>query len=245
MTTATPQPGRVLRPPPAGLGFTTWSRARASLISGIALAAIAVLGAFGNFGAVTPLVVPGDAAATARHLAASQPLFLTGIACLFCAALLDVLVAGAWYALFKSVNPRLSAVAALLRVVFAAVFIVAIVQLVRAILLVARPEEALRATAAFTTIWVTGLGLFGIHLLLIGYLAYRSGFVPRVFGVLLAIAGVGYLADAVGVVLVPGFTARFAQFLFVGEVAIIFWLLIRGRRLPDASSADHRVPDGR
>ena len=71
-----------------------------------------------------------------------------------------------------------------------------------------------------------------MSLLLIGYLAFRSGFIAKVFGILLVIAGVGYIADAIGVAFVPDFSAVFAQFMFVGEVAIIFWLLIKGRRLP-------------
>jgi hypothetical protein len=48
----------------------------------------------------------------------------------------------------------------------------------------------------FNDVWSAGLVLFGLHLLLIGYLAYRSTFVPRILGVLLAIAGLGYLFEA-------------------------------------------------
>ncbi|MCU1518258.1 MAG: hypothetical protein JWQ75_2979, partial [Pseudarthrobacter sp.] len=69
-----------------------------------------------------------------------------------------------------------------------------------------------------------------LHLLLIGYLAYRSGFMARIFGVLLIIAGLGYLADGFLTVLAPDFTFSFALYVFVGEVALIFWLLIMGRR---------------
>jgi hypothetical protein len=119
-----------------------------------------------------------------------------------------------------------------MRVAYAVLFVIAISRLVIGYSLLGDPEAALAAFTSFTTIWVISLGLFGLCLVLVGYLAFRSGFVARVFGVLLAIAGIGYLADAIGKAVVPDFTAVFAQFLFVGEVAIIFWLLIRGRRLP-------------
>lgn len=74
--------------------------------------------------------------------------------------------------------------------------------------------------------------LFAVHLLLIGYLAHQSGFMPRAFGILLVIAGLGYLADGFGAVMVADYSPIFAMFTFVGEVAIIFWLLIRGAKAP-------------
>jgi hypothetical protein len=141
-------------------------------------------------------------------------------------------VAGALYTLLKPVNRRLSAAAGWLRSIYALLLLGAISQLVIGFTLLGDPEAALPVLESFNTVWVISLGLFGVSLLLVGYLAFRSGFIARVFGILLAIAGIGYLADAIGMAFVPDFTAIFAKFLFVGEVAIIFWLLIKGRRLP-------------
>jgi hypothetical protein len=62
-----------------------------------------------------------------------------------------------------------------------------------------------------------GLILFGVHLLLIGHLAHRSGFMPKIFGVLLVIAGLGYLVDGFGAVLVQDYAISIGQFTFVGE----------------------------
>jgi hypothetical protein len=52
-----------------------------------------------------------------------------------------------------------------------------------------------------------------------------------VIGILLVIAGLGYLADGLGLVLVPGYSLDIALFNFAGEMVLIFWLLISGRRL--------------
>jgi len=229
----------------ARLNFTHWSPRTASLVSGVALAIMAVLAAVANFGAIVPLVTPGDAAATTQAIRGAEPLFVTGVILLFMVTLLDILVAGAWYALFRDVHRTVAAVAAWTRTVFAVAFMVAIGQLVAAVTHLDEPAVVLRSVEAFTTIWVTSLGLFGIHLLLIGYLAWRSGFVPRVLGGLLGLAGVGYLADAIGITLVEDFSAVFAQYLFVGEVAIIFWLLIRGRRLGARSPRQATGPRAR
>jgi hypothetical protein len=68
-------------------------------------------------------------------------------------------------------------------------------------------------------------------LALIGYLVYRSGFAPRLLGVLLVSAGLGYLVDEIGSVLVSGYALEISRFSFVGEAVLIFWLLIKGVRL--------------
>ncbi len=211
--------------------FATWSPRVASLIAGIALAVMSVVAGVANFAAITPLITPGDAAATAEAIANNQTQFLAGIIGMYLVAVLDIIVAAAWFTLFAPVNRTLSAVAAWARVVFALGFMIALGQLVVALTSTDDPPAALAAAEAFTTIWVSVLGIVGIHLVLIGYLAFRSGFVARIFGALLVLAGVGYVADAIGMLTVQGFTAIFAGYLFVGEVAIIFWLLIRGVRL--------------
>jgi hypothetical protein len=214
------------------LNFTGWSPRTAALVAGVALAAMAVLGGFGNLGAITPLIVAGDATATAQKISSSPGLFFAGVASFTIVALLDIVVAGAFFTLFRPVNRGLSLTAAVLRVAYAVLFLVAISRLVIGYSQLADPASALVTLESFNPIWVISLGLFGLSLVVVGYLAFRSGFIARVFGILLAIAGLGYLADAVAKAIIPGFTATFAQFTFVGEVAIIFWLLIAGRRLP-------------
>jgi Domain of unknown function (DUF4386) len=215
----------------ARANFTAWSPRTASLVAGWSLAVMAVLAALANFGAIVPLVTAGDAAKTAAAIGHAPGQWLFGVVGLFIVTILDIVVAGAWYTLFAPVNQRLAAIAAWLRVVFALGFMLAISQLVFALGRLDDPSAVLAATEAFTAVWLVSLGVFGIHLLVIAYLAYRSGFMARVFGILLAVAGLGYIADAIGTVFIPGFTARFGALLFVGEVAVIFWLFIKGRRL--------------
>src|SRR6476620_6233068 len=205
------------------MNHDTRSLRTASLIAGLALALMAVLAAFGNFVAIQPLVTPGDAAKTAIDISNSEALFRWGTASL-------ILVAAALLRLFEPVNRSLAITAAWFRVAYAAVYLVAIIQLVIALGLLEDPNQALRAIDAYGTIWLVGLIIFGVHLLLIGYLAYRSGFMAKVFGILLVIAGLGYIADGFVAVLVPGPSISIGQFNFVGEVALIFWLLIRGTR---------------
>jgi Domain of unknown function (DUF4386) len=212
------------------MNHDTQSQRTASLVAGLALALIAVIASLGNFIALEPLITPGDAAKTAEDILNSEAQFRWGITALIVAAVLDIVVAGALLALFEPVSRNVSMLAAFFRVAYTAVFLVAIIQLVVAVGLLGDPAEAMQAIDAYNTIWLVGLIFFGIHLLLIGYLAYQSGFMAKVFGILLVVSGLGYVADGLVTVLVPGPSVGIGKFTFVGEVALMLWLLIRGTR---------------
>ena len=215
-----------------------WSPRTASLIGGIALLLLAVLAGLANFGVVEVLVTPGDAARTAQNLIDSEALFRSGIAGLMVVVVLDIVVACSLLAVFESVNRSVAIMAAVFRIAYATVFLVAITQLVNALALLGDADEALQAVGQFHTIWDASYALFGVHLALIGYLVYRSGFAPRIIGVLLVLAGLGYLIDKIGSVLVSGYALEISRFSFVGEAVLIFWLLIKGVRLHGSEPAE-------
>lgn len=210
-----------------------WSPRTGALITGVSLALMVPLSIFGNFIAINGLVKPGDAAGTAEAITASPVLWVAGAVAMLIVAVLDIIAAAGAVALFRDVNRTFSVVAGLVRVAYAVVFGIAISNLLIAFGSLADPQAALASIETFSTIWRYSLGLFGFYLLMFCYLALRSGFVPKVIGVLVGIAGLGYIADVAGAILVAGFTPTFGLFGFVGEVALIFWLLIRGRRLSD------------
>jgi hypothetical protein len=76
---------------------------------------------------------------------------------------------------------------------------------------------------------------FGLWLLPLGYLVYRSGFVPRAIGVLLAVGCFGYLADTFVQFLAPGIAESVEPFVLapaaVGELSLVVFLLVRGVRV--------------
>ncbi|TFC93237.1 MULTISPECIES: DUF4386 domain-containing protein [Cryobacterium] len=209
-----------------------WSQRTGALVAGIALTAMVFLSIFGYLIAINGLVTVNDATKTAAAITASPALWLAGIGAMCVVVVLDVVAAAGTFALFRPVNRVVSAVAGLMRTTYALFLTVALSQLVLAFNNLGSPEAALTAIESFGSIWNTALGLFGVALLLIAYLSIRSGFIPKIFGILIGIAGVGYIADLIGLVIVPGFTPTFGLFGFVGETAMIFWLLIGGRRLP-------------
>jgi len=220
---------------------TNHSIRTASTLAGVGLLAMSVLSAFGYLVAVKGLVVPGNAARTAKNIAGHEGLFRFGILSLYLVAALDVVVAWALYRVFKPVSDALSKLAAWLRAVYAAVFVVAISQLVGALRL---HTQALRHINTFTNIWDVGLVLFGLSLFVLAYLAHRSGYIPRLLGVVLAIAGFGYVFDTVVRVLVRGSSFDVSAITGMGEFAFAIWLVIRGRRITVSNSESHDNPIG-
>jgi hypothetical protein len=84
-----------------------------------------------------------------------------------------------------------------------------------------------------------GLVFFAMNCLFLGYLIFKSGYLPKVLGLLLFLAAAGYLVDGFGKVLLPTYDLYaeiFAQIVlipaFVGELAVCLWLLIKGVKVP-------------
>ena len=209
----------------------------AAWVGGISLLLIAILAGAGNFAALTPLITVGDATKTAAAISGSESQFRFGVLCMLIAAVLDVVVAAALLRIFEPVDRMLAVSAAWFRVAYSAVFVVAITQLALVPGLLANPELSNNAIDAFNAIWRIGLILFAAHLLVIGYLAFRSGFVPRWLAALIGIAGIGYLIDGVGTILVSGYVPVVSTVTFIGEVALIGWLLWTAARRTRPESA--------
>lgn len=226
------------------------SRPLAGLVAGIGLLLMAVLAGVSNFAAIQGPVTPGDPTSTATAITDSMGTFRLGVLGLYLVAVLDVVVAWALFEVFRPVDAALSRLAAWLRLAYAAVFLVATAQLAGIPELLDSgvsgsfaPGQAdglvLARVNAFNDLWTAGLLLFGLHLLAIGYLAYRSTVVPRWLGVLLAVSGLGYAIDTLVAVLVASPPFELAMVTFLGELLLALWLVIRWRRLGTVEDRQH------
>ena len=218
----------------------TEPKTKVALAIGFGLLLMAILAPFAQFGVLKTLIVPADAAATTSNIAASLGLFQAAIVAFLIVAILDVVVAWGFYVLLRPVNEGLARLVGSLRVVYAAVFAFALVNLLDAAGLVhsatgaALQSAQLQAqvpasVAAFDTGWHIALGIFGLHLVGLGALLFRFA-APRLLAILVVLAGIGYLADSLGTVFVPGYGLTISTFTFVGEALLIFWLFWRAAR---------------
>jgi hypothetical protein len=185
------------------------------------------------------LVVDGDAAATANNLLAHQPLFRWGLATGLIATACYIAVTALFYDLFKPVNRSLSMLAAFFSLVgcailaFGSLFQLApLVVLGGSQYLSVFKVEQLRALALMLLELSTQAGniclvFFGFYDLLIGYLIFRSAFLPRILGALMAFAGLGWLTF-----LSPPVANYLSPYIlvlgFLAELLLMLWLLVKG-----------------
>ncbi len=87
-----------------------------------------------------------------------------------------------------------------------------------------------------------GFFFFSFHLGILGYLVYKSGHIPRILGVLLIVAFFGYLIESAGTILLPNYPDVLTTVLivpgFIGEVALAFWLLFKGAKIPEINTSE-------
>jgi Domain of unknown function (DUF4386) len=207
-------------------------------ITGVVYLLYFLTAVFGEF-FMRGLVVSGDAVATANNILAHQPLFLLSLATGLIATAFYVAVTALFYDLFKPVNRSLSLLAAFFSLVgcailaFASLFRIApLVVLGGGQYLSAFKVEQLQALAfLFLELFGQAVNIcfifFGVYCLLIGYLIFRSAFLPRILGVLMAFAGLGWM-----IFLSPplaNYLSPYIQALGVfAEGSLMLWLLVMG-----------------
>jgi len=81
--------------------------------------------------------------------------------------------------------------------------------------------------------WSMSLIIFGIHLVLLGCLVYRSGYIPWILGISLFIAGLGWMIAGLGPYILPNANLDFTFITAFGEVFFTLWLWIRGWKVQE------------
>ncbi len=226
----------------ADAGRADISQRKVALTAALGLLGMAVLAPLALFGVLNTLVDTGDPTATVGNIIESEGVFRLAIGAFLVVTFLDVLMAWALYVLLRPVNATLAMLVGWLRLAAAAAFLPALANLLDVAQLLGGPvastlpaavveAQVMSSIASFHNGWDIELAVFGLHLLGVGVLVYKSVQFPRILGVLVVIAGVGYLADTFTRILIPDFTFTFSLFTFVGEALLIvafFYRAIRG-----------------
>ncbi|MGR3777328.1 DUF4386 domain-containing protein [Bacillus paramycoides] len=213
-----------------------------ALFAGTSLLAMAFI-AFFSYGFIhAHLVVQGDASTTLHNIQNSNSLFKAEIFGWIIIFITDIVVAWALYFFLKPIHASLSLLTAWLRLMYTVLLGIAIFNLTSALLLskstVANPEAYIMLfLEAFEYIWSVGLIIFGLHLLMLGYVTFQSKRIPKTISVLLLIAAIGYIVINVMNTMFSQYDAiiSFTKVLFqlpmiAGELGLSIWLLLKGGR---------------
>jgi hypothetical protein len=192
-------------------------------------------------------MVVGDASATAHNITAAEPMYRLGILLSFVTLVMFIFLVGLLYQLFRDVDRGYATAMMLLVTGGVALALANLVSEFAPLVLFngadywlafSKPQldalalGALRlhsAGAAVTTVF------WGLWLFPFGILVIKSGFFPRILGYLLVVAGCAYVTYSVTAITLPEYrqaVARLMMPLYFGEVPIIFWLMIKGARVP-------------
>ena len=218
------------------------SLAKASLIAGFGLLIMVLTVPFAEF-YIFPKVIGQNSTETAGNILNNKLLFTTGIFLHLITLLCDIIVAWALYIFLKPVHKDLSLLTAWFRLIYTAMYIIALVNLIKVLNLInienqGEPTNKLEFSnsiefyiSSFQLEWQFGLLIFGIYLCLLGYLVFRAEYIPKIFGILLLVAGFGYVINTLSLFLIPSANTEFLMITFFGELVFMFWLLIKGSKI--------------
>ena len=186
------------------------------------------------------MIVPGDAAATVRNIAAREALFRLSIVSDLIRQTLLMLLPLILYKLLKPVNKTIASLMVIFSLVSAPISMLNELNHFAALLL----SSGVGYLKAFDTGQSQALVMFFLDLrkygtfipqvlslwvLFLGYLVFKSGFLPRILGILLILAGLCYTVLAVLFFLFPNLDLMiFGLFAIIGEMIFYMWLLIKG-----------------
>ncbi|MGH6889873.1 MAG: DUF4386 domain-containing protein [Rhizomicrobium sp.] len=204
------------------------------------------LGMTGLIYVPSKLFVPGDSAATAGNIRSFTALLRLGIASELLAQIFLIYSVLLLFRLFRPVSETLARQLVVLgALVSAPILFVNVINEFAALILAGGGgtltvfDQPQRDALAYLFMQLHGRGyvvaeiFWGLWLFPFGLLVIRSGFIPRLLGVALIIAGVGYVAESASVILLPNLddaVNAIARLLELGELPIIFWLMVWGAR---------------
>ena len=216
--------------------------ARVAGFSGLFAMAVVV---FANYGLLNPLIVPGNAAETARNILAHETQFRVTAVCFLIYSTSVVVLLAALYVILKPVNQGLALVGALFRLVFALLWLLGTLNLLNALRLLGSASylqvfEAdrlqvlarLNVAANFDDYYV-GLPFFGLAATVCAYLWFKSNYIPKGLALFGVISSVWCVICAFVFLIFPTFNKIVNDWLFdtpmaIFEMILSFWLLFKG-----------------
>lgn len=217
----------------------------AALIAGFGLLVMAICAPLAFFQLLPQGIVRGDGVATIERLRTNGSPYLIGTYLLFLTYVLDVVVAWALYWLLRPGQEALSLLVAWMRIVYTALAFMGLMAYFHAYDLANAPDFAMLTDATglqaeilyqlFTAQTTTSVALtfFGIHLLVMGVVIWRSRHIPRWTGIAVAMAGAAYVILYGAQYFAPQLSLDWLMLFALGELIFMGWMLISGWRLDD------------
>ncbi len=213
---------------------------RYARIAGVLFLLSMVAGGFGEAYVPSKLIVSADPTATAANLRNFDFLYRLGFAAFLIESLCDITLVLILYALLKPVSKELSLLAAFFGLIGTALFAFAELFyfappliLGRAYLNTFTPDQlnslALLSLKFYGYAGMIFTAYYGMSWIVRAYLIFRSGYLPKLLGVLMAIGGIGFVVRNFLLVLAPAYASDvLLMLMFPGGLTMTVWLLVKG-----------------
>jgi Domain of unknown function (DUF4386) len=225
------------------------SQRTAAKVAGLSCLLTMAIVVFANYGLLNPLIVPGNAAETARNIVAHETQFRIAATCFLIYSAGVVVLLTSLYVILKPVNPGLVLVGAFFRLVFALLWLLTTLNLLSALRLLGSASylhvfEADRLQAlvrlhlgANFDAYYVGLPFFGLAATVCSYLWLKSTYIPKGLAVFGVISSAWCVICAFIFLISPHFNEIVNDYWFdspvgIFEMVLSFWLLFKGLRTP-------------
>lgn len=211
-------------------------------ISGISYAMIFLSGFYANFTVLESLIDNNNPLITTGNLINNHSQFGNGIIGFVVMLFFDLVLVWSLFWITKSTSKNVSYLASCFRGLHALFFLVALFKLWEVYQLTFKGENtsSLQNSISelllnFDTLWTVGLTFFGVHLIILGFLAIKSTVIPKSLGILLLLAAIGYMVDGMAKLFMTTYVDYKDVFevivimpSVIGEFSFTIWLLIKG-----------------
>jgi len=235
----------MIDPPKNGFAVANNSQRTAAKVAGVAGLLAFALVVFGNYVLLGPLVIPRNAADTARNILAHQTQFRAALTCFITYDIGAIVLATALYVILAPVNRGLALTGAFFRVVFAILWLIAPLNSLAALRLLGdapylkifEPERLqalarVQIAASFDDYYV-GLPFFGLAATVCAWLWLKSKYIPRGLAIFGVIGSAWCVFCAFAYLIFPNFNKIVNDYIFdtpmaLFELIVSFWLLVKG-----------------
>ena len=198
------------------------STSNAALVVGVAFITSVIIVTIVDDFLLANFVVPGDSAALAKDIKANGKLFGFAVVGYLLVLALDSIIGLALYVVLKPSNKNLALLTATLRLLYAGILVIGLFALVVRVVDV----------YGYATIKLFGYIFFSLHIFVLGYSVFKSGYIPKILGVLLIIASFTHIVFFIDVHLSEVLEVITMLTMAIAELSLSIWLMVKRNTLP-------------
>ncbi len=197
---------------------------KAALMVGISFIASVVIVTVVDDFLLPNFVIPGDTSVLAEDIAADQKTFVFAAIGYLLVLVLDSIIGLTLYVVLKPANKKLATYTGALRLLYAGLLIIGVFAFVFQFI----------DAYDYGSIKLVGYIFFGLHLLVLGYAVFKSGYIPKILGVLLIIASFTYAVFFVDQTGLPeALLIGIMMLILIAELSLSIWLIVKRKSLPE------------